>query len=224
MAVSDENTTDTSSNKRVRERLLDVADELFCEHGFDGTSVRDLAAAAKCNIASVNYYFGGKDKLYVEVWRRLLLQMREVRLESIRNVMSQSGGNPSLEELLRSFVYSFIGPLTDKGRARQLRRLMAREMLDQHLPPSMFGEEVIAPTMAAMEKALVKTCPTLEKSKVPLVLFSIAGQLVHTIHIKAMFEQVDSPELPKFDLAELVDHIVKFSAAGIQAYAETRTK
>ncbi|GAG78859.1 unnamed protein product, partial [marine sediment metagenome] len=76
------------------------------------------------------------------------------------------------------------------------------------------------PVMAAMQQALVKVCPGLDESKVPLVVSSIAGQLVHVIHIKAMFEQTDNAEMPKFDLTEAVDHIVKFSAAGIRAYAE----
>jgi hypothetical protein len=39
-----------------------------------------------------------------------------------------------------------------------------------------------------------------------------------------MFKQSDRPDLPIFDLAEAVDHIIKFSAAGIRAYAGEETK
>ena len=67
--------TNINSNRKVRDRLLDSAEELFCEYGFDGASIRDIAASADCNIASVNYYFGGKEKLYQEVWRRHLMIM-----------------------------------------------------------------------------------------------------------------------------------------------------
>ncbi|MHC4352523.1 MAG: TetR family transcriptional regulator, partial [Planctomycetota bacterium] len=59
MAISQQNSAVDSSAKGVRGRLLDSAEQLFAERGFDGTSIRDLAAAAGCNIASVNYYFGG---------------------------------------------------------------------------------------------------------------------------------------------------------------------
>jgi len=79
MSTSD-NPTVAGSDKPVQERLLDAAEELFCEHGFEGTSVRDIAAAAGCNIASVNYYFGGKEKLYLEVWRRHFNLMRQARI------------------------------------------------------------------------------------------------------------------------------------------------
>lgn len=43
--------------------ILQVAEKLFAEKGFDGTSIRDIAKAAKINIAMVSYYFGSKDKM-----------------------------------------------------------------------------------------------------------------------------------------------------------------
>jgi AcrR family transcriptional regulator len=46
-----------------REHILIVAEELFGEKGFDGTSVRDIAQAAGVNLAMISYYFGSKEKL-----------------------------------------------------------------------------------------------------------------------------------------------------------------
>lgn len=227
MAISRENEQNEPNSglgRGAQERLLDAAEQLFCEHGFEGTGVRQLAAAARCNIASVNYHFGGKDKLYIEVWRRLLLKMRDERITSIWEVMSQSGGSPPLEELLRAFANAFVGSLADESKARCLTKLMAREMLDQHLPANLFVKEMIVPTMTAIREALLKVCPGLEESRAPLVIFSIIGQLIHAIHVKAMFEQNDRDEMPWLDLPETVNHIVKFSAAGIRAYVETKTQ
>lgn len=224
MGILQDNEANSGSGKQIQERLLDAAEELFSEKGFDGTSIRDITAAAECNIASVNYHFGGKDKLYIELWRRQLGRILDARIAAIRAVMSRSGGSPSLEELLRSFANAFIEPLADQNKSRRFIKLMAREMLDQHLPVDTFIEEMVIPTMTTMREALGKACPGLEESKVPLVVFSIAGQLAHTAHMKAMFEQADNPEMPTLDLAEAVDHIVKFSAAGIRAYAEGKTE
>ena len=224
MVVSQDNKTNRDSNKGVRDRLLDAAEELFCEHGYEGSSVRDIAAAAECNIASVNYYFGGKQHLYEEVWRRHLIPMRDARVVSIEKVMSQSDDKPHLEDLLRSFANAFIGPLVDESRVRRLNKLMAREWIDQHLPANMFVNDLIGPTLTAMRTALVKTCPGLDESKVPFVVFSVVGQLLQVLHVKAIFKQGGEAELPMFDLAEAIDHIVKFSAAGIRAYAEGKTE
>ena len=44
-------------------QILQVAEKLFAEKGFDGTSIRDIAKEAKINIAMVSYYFGSKEQL-----------------------------------------------------------------------------------------------------------------------------------------------------------------
>jgi AcrR family transcriptional regulator len=205
--------------KSVKDRLLDVAEELFCERGFKGTSIRDIAASAGCNIASVNYYFGSKEKLYEEVWRRHLIPMRDARIASINKVMSQTEARPNLEDLLRSFADTFVGSMVDTSKSSQLSKLMAREYIDSHLPTDMFVNEVMTPTITAMHVALVKTCPDLDESKIMPVVFSVIGQLVHLVHVKTLFEQGgDDLNLPVFDSNVIIDHIVKFSAAGIRAY------
>jgi AcrR family transcriptional regulator len=216
-----DNIADFNIDEGVQERLLNAAEQLFCEHGFKGTSIRDIAALAGCNIASVNYYFGGKENLYIEVWRRHLIPMRDVRIASIEKVMSQNQGGIRIEELLRSFADTFIGPMIDPDKASRLSKLMAREYIDRNLPIRIFVDEVMTPTMETMRGALIKTCPDLDESKVLLVIFSFVGQLVHLIHIKTVFEQAgEDLGLPVFDLNEAIDHIVKFSAAGIKAYSK----
>ncbi len=52
----------TDFNDKQIEILL-VAEKLFSEHGFDGTSVRDIAKEANINIAMISYYFGSKEKM-----------------------------------------------------------------------------------------------------------------------------------------------------------------
>ncbi len=46
-----------------KEHILTIAEELFGEKGFDGTSVRDIATSADVNLAMISYYFGSKEKL-----------------------------------------------------------------------------------------------------------------------------------------------------------------
>jgi AcrR family transcriptional regulator len=222
--VSKGKNTNGDSNKNVRDRLLDSAEELFCERGFSDVSIRDIAASADCNIASVNYYFGGKEKLYHEVWRRHLITMRDNRIASINKVMSQNGSKPKLEDLLRSFAEAFIGPLADENKTRRLSKLMAREWIDYHLPVNMFLDDIIAPTLNAMRSALVRICPGLDESKVPFVVMSIVGQLLHVLHVKAIFQEINETALPKFDLAQAIDHIVKFSVAGIRIYTKGKNE
>jgi AcrR family transcriptional regulator len=47
-----------------REAILEAAEELFADNGFDATSIRELAGRAGVNLAMINYYFGSKEKLF----------------------------------------------------------------------------------------------------------------------------------------------------------------
>jgi AcrR family transcriptional regulator len=47
-----------------RAHILAIAEQLFADKGFDGTSVRDIAQLANVNLAMISYYFGSKEKLF----------------------------------------------------------------------------------------------------------------------------------------------------------------
>lgn len=209
---------DIPNGLSVQVRLLSAAELRFCEQGYDKTSVRDIAATADCNVASINYYFGGKENLYVEVWRRHFAALRERRLAGIDKVMS-GDVRPELEDLLRSYAESFLEPLVEGGPGCRFVNLMAREMIDPHLPPDMFLEEMAMPVMTAFGAALQTICPRLDESVVRPVILSIVGQLMQIVLAKGMFEK-SKYEAPEFDVREIVNHVVKFSAAGIRAYAD----
>jgi len=218
MAAPSEDLRNDNNGRSVQDRLIEAAEDLFCRHGFNETSVRDIAGAADCNVASVNYYFGGKDSLYLEIWRRRLGQMRESRLASIERVMS-AGEQPSLEDLLRSHAVSFFEPLIEGDRQCRFISLMAREMIDPHLPREMFVTQMVIPVMAAMTQALTAVCPWLSEANARVVILLVVGQLIHTVCARELFESSGSEDLPRLKLEDLVDHIVRFSAGGILAYA-----
>ena len=54
----------------TKTRILNAAEKLFGEKGFDGTSLRDITAEAQVNLAAVNYHFQSKDSLFDAVIER----------------------------------------------------------------------------------------------------------------------------------------------------------
>lgn len=67
--------------------ILQVAESLFAEKGFDATSIRNIAKEAKINVAMVSYYFGSKERMLeaLVVYRAtdLKLQLDTLRMESL---------------------------------------------------------------------------------------------------------------------------------------------
>lgn len=64
--------------------ILQVAEKLFAEKGFDGTSIRDIAKKANVNIAMISYYFGSKEKMLEALVLSRITDMR-LQLESLYN-------------------------------------------------------------------------------------------------------------------------------------------
>ena len=219
MAVSNNNISKGDTREQIEERLLDAAESLFAGKGFDGTSIRDITSQANCNVAAVNYHFGGKENLYNRVFYHHMRALRNIRIASINRVMSQGEGQVTLEQLLRAFAMAFIGPLIDESRGRRFIKLMIREILDPHLPKRMFADEVAIPIVSALRKAMGKVCPELGQKETVMFIISLIGQLMHAIHLNKMFSAEEDTGLPMPNLAEMVDHIVRFSVAGIRAVA-----
>ncbi|MBN9297253.1 MAG: TetR/AcrR family transcriptional regulator [Filimonas sp.] len=72
-----------------REHIINTAIELFAVKGFEGTSIRDLAATAGVNLAMINYYFGSKEKLFESIIDHKAAYSRDA-LASIANDASMT--------------------------------------------------------------------------------------------------------------------------------------
>jgi AcrR family transcriptional regulator len=72
-----------------KEHILDVAEKVFSELGYDGASTRMISGEAGVNMAMLNYYFGSKEGLYLAVFERKISAFRTV-LQNIGNDESTS--------------------------------------------------------------------------------------------------------------------------------------
>lgn len=65
-----------------REKLLEVATELFAQKGYAAVSIRELAQSARANSAMISYYFGGKEGLYREVLEKQFSALADAVVEA----------------------------------------------------------------------------------------------------------------------------------------------
>jgi AcrR family transcriptional regulator len=109
------------SDKQVQ--IMETAEVLFAEKGFNGTSIRDIAERANVNLAMISYYFGSKDKL--------LESLFSFRGESIKLKMESMLGDRELGSLEKMNV--LIDHYIDKVFSQQcFSRIMAREQVMNH--------------------------------------------------------------------------------------------
>lgn len=137
----------TPKGKHTRERILSVAEELYAERGFHGTSMRDVAAAAKLPLASTIYHFARKEKLYRAVLEGIAAElMHDLELAigpaRIKGDLVERFVAP-VDELARALV-RWSG--TYPGRVR----LLLRELLDN---PTRVVKAARVPLGPFLEKA-----------------------------------------------------------------------
>ncbi len=90
---------------QTRNTILDVAERICAEQGFEGLSVRAISEVAKVNVAAITYHFGGKNQLFEEMFKRRVVPLNERRLALLDSAMA----DPS-RTTLQDIVHAFVEP------------------------------------------------------------------------------------------------------------------
>ena len=157
----------------TKARLLEGAGEEFAEKGFELARVRAICDRAGANLAAINYHFGDKEHLYVEVLReahRCGLDPQEERFDR----------QLSPAERLRTFIHHFLGRVLVMNQPEDWQhRLMLREMLS----PTPFSEvlvrEMIRPRFELVRGLMREICPEADDRRLNALVFSVIGQCLH---------------------------------------------
>lgn len=101
-------------NQNIEKRILWVAERLFLEKGFSGTSTTEIAKTVGCNQALIHYYFRTKEKLFWDVFAPKMEQVMEYLdaplddsvdfIERLRNIIDFYFGMLELDERLAPFI------------------------------------------------------------------------------------------------------------------------
>lgn len=88
----------------TKTRIIECAGRLFAENGYDGTTGKDICLAADVNAAAVNYYFGGREQLYLAVLEKVhdyLLNINIIKEISLQNISAEQKLDKILTALLK---------------------------------------------------------------------------------------------------------------------------
>src|SRR5208337_1730678 len=108
---------DAPKNSATKDRILDAAEELFMEHGFEATSLRQITATACVNLAAVNYHFGCKEDLFEAVLTRRLDPMNQERVALLTHFEHASAPRPlSCEKILAAMFIPALKLARDRER------------------------------------------------------------------------------------------------------------
>jgi AcrR family transcriptional regulator len=163
----------------TKDRILGAAEELFAQHGFGGTSLRQVTSRADVNIAAVNYHFGSKENLVNEVFRRRMDVMSAERLSRLADARKEHPGQ--LEPVLAAFVEPALALAQDRQGGGAFIRVIARAYAEKNDGLRKFLSEQYGHVLREFGKALAACLPELSKEELYWRLDFLAGALTYAM-------------------------------------------
>jgi AcrR family transcriptional regulator len=201
-------------------RILDAAEELFMQHGFEGASMRMLTAKAGVNLAAINYHFGSKDALIEAVFRRRLDAMNAERIAQLERLEQEAAGAPlTAEAIIRAFIGASLRMIEDaRGGGRNFIRLLGRAYTEPAKPIRALIGQMYAPAMERFKAAFVRALPELPKDELVWRMHFMFGTLAYTLAATDTVQLIAGakPE-DRYDARLLEDRLTAFMNAGLLA-------
>lgn len=207
----------------TKERLIEVAERLLGQRGFDGISLREIASAAgQANSNVVQYHFNDKDGLIQAILEDRVLHIEQVRCMQLAMLDSSGESNP--RQLLKVLWLPLMS-IKDTNGTHSFCRFMLQYMLHPHLtnhPLAPFysfplgngnseesGEKTNFPCGKKAAQLLMASCANL-----PVSLFLQRISVLATMFLASVVEydntraSTDGEALPEFDIGPILDMAV----------------
>jgi AcrR family transcriptional regulator len=202
------------SEENTKEKILLTAGPMFAQSGYQAVTVRDICDQAGVNLASVNYYFGDKEHLYIEAVKLA----RESQNSQHPSYVPRMTGDPA--QHLREFVRILLNRLGVAGQTSWQVQLLVREFMNPGEACRLMVESYFRPyfemLLRIIEAIVGRPLPPDERLRIG---FSIIGQcLFYRVSrpIISMFVSAEQFE-QNFQIDVLAEHITNFSLNAIRS-------
>ncbi len=205
-----------TEDHRTRSRLLEAAGIVFAEKGFERATAREICDLARVNSAAVNYYFGGKQHLYVEVLREA-----HRRLANFGALNAVAEDINAVNERLEGFFIALLHSVLDPSPTEWVVRVIMREMASHTEALAELVELQIRPT-ARLFRTIIGGLMDLPVDHEAVIrgTLSTVGQFIFIFQNRDVIEMINPGlELRGEGIDRMARHIWQFTVAGLRAVA-----
>jgi AcrR family transcriptional regulator len=199
----------------TKQRILDSAERLFAQNGFEGTSLRNIIADAKVNLAAIHYHFHSKEALVDAVIIRRLEPINRERIRMLDEC--ERDGPPKLEAVLEAFLAPVIRLGTEPADGKMFRLLMGRILSDEKLLFPQMIKQHFRFVVDRFVDAFRRAAPDLPAAELFWRLHFTAGTMAHTLLFGHDMEAFSGGLCKSGDVEGTVRRLVGFAAAGFRA-------
>ena len=203
----------------TRRRILDAAEALFTEHGFEATTLRQITGQAQVNLAAVNYHFGSKEALIQELFRRRLTWLNERRLEALDRLEAEAKGAPlKPSKIVDAFFGVAVNMAADReGGGRTFMRLLGRTYTE----PSEFVRGFLASeyseAVGRFKAALFKALPAVPQEEILWRFHFMLGAMAYALSGADALSIVGDSPVDDGAIDALYPRLMSFLLGGLRA-------
>jgi len=213
-----------TGERATRDNILDIAEVEFASRGFTGTSLRDIAKLAEVNQAMVNYYFGSKQQLFEEVFKRRGLQVSQRRIELL-DALEKGPKPPNIKSLVHAFLVPPFEMRDEGPGGLAFVRLQSRLHFEPEELAIKMRRDVYDPSTRRYVKAFIRVLPKVDPSDVYWRMTFMIGSLVYMLSGLYRIEDISEGQYKGGVISdELIDRMASFMVTGLQAPSTTMSK
>lgn len=202
----------------TKNKILDAAEQLFADKGFNGTSLREITGVAGVNLAAVNYHFGSKKELIKAVMSRYMDELSPA-LESALSLLCQADSKPSLHEVFSAFIEPLLSlsDFRENGTSNFLQ-LLGRGYTDSQGFLRWFLTTQYPNVFAHFTQAVHKAYPELTTEEMFWRLHFTMGTIVFTMSSsEALIDIAQNDFDNQLDIEAVINKVIPYVAAGVAA-------
>ena len=200
----------------TRERLLQAAETLFAERGFEATTLRELSTLAGGNLAAIHYHFGSKEALLESIFAARAAPIAERRLALLAACPRNEAGQLALEDIIEAFLRPGWELGTDAGQSPPFMRLRARIAIEQKdVMRTMLSRAFDASSRRFIEELAI-ALPTLPRSELYWRFHFLLGVMNYSMANPGRIQSLTDDACDPGDLREMLPRAVAFAALGFR--------
>ena len=207
-----------STTTPTRVRLLDAAERLFADFGFNGVSVRQIVVEAQANLSAIPYHFGTKEELFKAVLFRRANPLREERRRLLEQICAK-GGEPSLEDVL----WAMLEPAFRANRENDaFRRLLGRASMDPAPEVRRLLNEIYSRDFMLVPAVLRRHWAAMEDVEFYWKLNCFYGVMLFVQADTGKIQSIAGEQFDTSQPAVALQYVIPFLAAGFRAAVSPR--
>lgn len=210
-------TRSSSKGAATRKLILDAAEILFSEHGYNGTSVRDIANAAEVRLSLVHYHFGNKHEIFSAAMDRKIGMLHLLISNSFVAADSASPGGLTIDQTVAAFIRPFLTIVSTPGHDLRYYVIMTSHLMSSYRMPE------LRPVLATLsivsnlfEERIRGLMPHADEGEILYGIYLIEAALIFMMQDPGFLDDLSRDQHSSSRLDERADATIRFFAAGLK--------